>query len=205
MNSVLELEREYLVLLRHPETAWYSGVMLLGKSEIKKGVPTAYTDGLNCVYGEEFYSRLPRGARRFLIMHENLHKAFKHVPYYAQYWKEDARLANICADYIVNDIIKQTKDPDLFEDPVDPKPLYDPKFHGWTFTEIWNFFKRGGECDGNKKPGGKPQRGKGAPVPGTPGDQESKGGDTITIDGKAYGGEPMDEHGFGDIHKLDKK
>ena len=213
MNSVLELEREYLVLLRHPETAWYRGVMLLGKSEIKKGVQTAYTDGLNTVYGEEFYARQSRGARRFVIMHENLHKAFKHVPYFEQYWKQDARLANICADYIVNDIIKQVKDPDLFDDPVDPAPLYDPKFHGWSFNEIWNFFQKGKDKDkpedkpgdGKGKGGGQPSREKGTPVPGKPGDQESKGGDKITVDGKEYGGEPLDEHGFDAMQKMDEE
>ena len=181
-NLSTELEREYLTLMRHHEVAWYGSVMLLGKKVIDKNAPTAYTDGLNSHYGEAFFGRLTRGQRRYLILHEEFHKAYKHVQYYQQYFKINPKLTNIVADYIVNDLIESIQDKTLVERPTDPAPLYDPMFHGWSFMEIWNYLTQGQKPDEPNDPKqGKPQQGE---------DGE------ITIGDKTFGGETLDEHDF---------
>ena len=35
------VKRSHIALMKHPETALYSGVMLMGKSEVVDGIPTA--------------------------------------------------------------------------------------------------------------------------------------------------------------------
>jgi len=181
IDVATELKREYLFLLRHPETAWYGSVFLLGKNEIKKDIPTAATNGIDCFYGEEFFASLNRKERRFLVLHENFHKAYKHMPAYRDYFKQDPKLANICCDYQVNSLIMQLikRDPELASMP--DGGLYDPMFDGWSVPDIWRYLSKGRKRDGGDD---------GEPV---------KGGDGgITIKSKKFGGEPIDSHEFGE-------
>ena len=41
------IKKAHIALMKHPETALYSGVMMLGKSEVVDDCPTAKTDGFN--------------------------------------------------------------------------------------------------------------------------------------------------------------
>lgn len=46
---------------------------------------------------------------RFVIRHENLHKAFRHMATWDKnLWKQDARLANMACDYVINLMIYDT-------------------------------------------------------------------------------------------------
>ena len=44
------LKRAHVILMQHPETALYSGIMMMGESTVIEDCPTAYTDGLNKRY-----------------------------------------------------------------------------------------------------------------------------------------------------------
>ena len=64
--------------MRHPKFALLSGVIPMGKSEVREGVDTAYTDGKDKVYGAEFIAPLNRKQLRYVVLHENMHVALKH-------------------------------------------------------------------------------------------------------------------------------
>ena len=53
----VRLKRAHVALMKHPETALYSGVMLMGTSEVTDGTYTAYTDGVNKKYGRAFLEK----------------------------------------------------------------------------------------------------------------------------------------------------
>jgi predicted metal-dependent peptidase len=67
-----------LDVIMHPQYRSLGAVVLMGKTSIGD-CPTAYTDGLNVVYGENFISKLLDTEMRFLILHENMHKALRHM------------------------------------------------------------------------------------------------------------------------------
>ena len=71
------IKRAHIALMKHPETALYSGVMLMGTSEVTDGAYTAYTDGVNKKYGRAFLEKyvLSESKMRGLVLHENLHVA----------------------------------------------------------------------------------------------------------------------------------
>ena len=73
------LKKAHVALMKHPETALFSGVILMGKSTVTDDCPTAYTDGINKVYGRKFMEGLDDAELRALILHENLHVALKHI------------------------------------------------------------------------------------------------------------------------------
>ena len=106
LDQETRLKRSHIMLMKNKETSWYSGIMMMGKSEVSDAEFTAYTDGVNKKYSRPFMSKIKDDAKlRGLIMHENLHVALKHIQRCGDLFKENPKLANVSADFVVNDII----------------------------------------------------------------------------------------------------
>lgn len=147
MSQETRLKRNHIALMKHPETAWYSGIMMMGENEVIDKEVTAYTDGVNKRYGRKFMESIKDEAQlRGLIMHENLHVALKHIPRNKDIWKEDSKLANASADYVVNDIIENMKDKAHIKLP--NGALYHPMFHNWSVREVYTFLKKNAKGGG---------------------------------------------------------
>jgi predicted metal-dependent peptidase len=202
------IKRGHIALMKHPQTALYSGVMLMGTSAVEEGVPTAYTDGVNKKYGRKFLeSILSESKVRGLILHENLHVALKQVVFGRAMFMENRKMANLAADFVVNDIIVNIDgtiagtNERLVELP--DGAIYDPMFHDWSMREVYNYLKK--HCKkGGGGGGGQGGKGQGNPPPsgGTQSnDDDDDGddgmdGDTVTVNGKTYDISQADEHDF---------
>ena len=197
------IKRGHITLMKHPSTALYSGVMLMGTSSVEENVQTAYTDGINKKYGRKFLESITSEASvRGLILHENLHVALKHVVFGSAMFRENHKLANIAADFVVNDIIVSIDgtvagtSERLVALPTEGS-VYDPMFHDWSMREVYNYLKKhckggGGQGQGNPPPSGGKQSND-----GDGGDNEVYGDeDTITVNGKTYDISQSDEHDF---------
>jgi len=201
------IKRGHVALMKHPETALYSGVMLMGTTKVvDSGCPTAYTDGVNKVYGRAHLETIPNEAKlRGLILHENLHVALKHVSFGKGMFQENRNMANLAADFVVNDITENIKGcvagtneriVELYEN-----DIYDPMFHNWSMREVYNYLKK------HAKPKPKPQNGKPCDNPSNPADGDSNpqsGGkqdkeewESVEVNGKVYDLSNSDEHDFG--------
>jgi predicted metal-dependent peptidase len=201
------IKRGHVALMKHPETALYSGVMLMGTTKVvDEGCPTAYTDGVNKVYGRAHLETIPNEAKlRGLILHENLHVALKHVAFGKGMFQENRNMANLAADFVVNDITENIKGcvagtqeriVELYEN-----DIYDPMFHNWSMREVYNYLKK------HAKPKPKPQNGKPCDNPNNPADGDSNpqsGGkqdkeewESVEVNGKVYDLSNSDEHDFG--------
>lgn len=180
MSQETRIKRNHIALMKHPETAWYSGILMLGTSSVEEGSFTAYTDGVNKRYSRKFIDSIKDDSKlRGLIMHENLHVALKHIPRNKDLWKENAKLANASADYVVNDIIENFKDKKHIQLP--DGALYHPMFHDWSVREVFEFLKK------NAKGGG---QGKGKGGTGIDGD-----GDSGSSEGdEEFPTDTLDEH-----------
>lgn len=153
-EAVKKLEKATVDLLRHPETAAYAGVLVMGKTTVVDDIPTACTDGVNEKYGEAFLNKLMLPEVRGLKLHEGLHKVFKHTVRGLPYWKKNPKLANMAADYVVNDVIMNIKDKAFIKLP--DGGLYDPKFHGWSYPEIYRHLEKEEEQGGQGNGAGQP-------------------------------------------------
>lgn len=144
-KQTTRIKKAHVALMKHPQTALYSGVMLMGKSEVIEDAKfTAYTDGVNKKYGLAFLKTIDTNPKlRGLILHENLHVALKHIPRGVDMWKKDSRIANISADYVVNQIIKDIDgtvgggDERIVELP--DNAYQDDKFRNWSMREVFNY------------------------------------------------------------------
>lgn len=193
----IELKRAHITLMRAKPTAMYTGIMMMGKSEITDSPNiTAYTDGVNKLYGRKFFnSPMVKTAakKRGLVLHENLHVALKHVPRGKRMFKENPKLAGMAADFVVNDIIYNIKDTLANGERLVELPdggLYDPKFHNWSFPDVYEYLKQ--KCKQPKKP---PQGDGRCKNPSGDGTEPSGGKVEVEIEGKTYtSDEILDEH-----------
>ena len=129
------LEKIHVSLMRDKRTALFSGIMLMGKSEVVDDCPTAKTDGLNKFYGREFIEGLTDQELRALVWHENGHVALKHILRFKSLMeKGQGQLVNIACDYVVNDMIVSTKDESFVKLP--KGGLYESKYHDWSVNDI---------------------------------------------------------------------
>ena len=149
MNQETRLKKANLALMRHPETAMFSGIIMMGTSDVVDDCPTAYTDGVNKKYGRKFLSTLDDSEIRALVLHENLHVALKHVGRFGKKMKENAQLMNASADYVVNDVIVSLEDKTLCKLP--QGGLINEKYHNWSVNDVYKDLKKeqeeGGEPD----------------------------------------------------------
>ena len=139
-NEELRLKKAHIALMKHPETALYSGVMLMGSSSVESGKFTAYTDGINKKYCADFIRGLDDKTLRGLILHETLHVALKHIIRFRKEFKAEPQLINAAADFVVNDIIFTMNDNSFVGLP--DGALYDQMFHGWSVREVYDYLKK---------------------------------------------------------------
>jgi hypothetical protein len=95
------IKKGHIALMKHPETALWGGVMMMGSTEVVDEAITAYTDGINKKYGRTFLQTIcPTQAEvNGLILHENLHIGLRHHLHGADMFREDGDKANNCLLY----------------------------------------------------------------------------------------------------------
>ena len=199
------IKRGHITLMKHPQTALYSGVMLMGTTAVEEDVATAYTDGVNKKYGRAFLeSILSESKVRGLILHENLHVALKQVVFGRAMFIENRKMANLAADFVVNDIIacidgtvSNTRER-LVELP--DGAVYDAMFHDWSMREVFNYLKKHAKKDDDDSGG----QGKPSPSRGTQ-SNDGDGSSTVTVNDKTYDISNSDEHDFQEVSAEEAK
>jgi hypothetical protein len=201
------IKRAHITLMKCPQTALYGGVMLMGTTDVVVADITAYTDGVNKRYGVFFIEPLTDEELRGLILHENLHVALKQIPRGRDMWKKDAELANMAADFVVNDIIMNITGKTSSGEAIVKLPaggLFDPMFHNWSHRQVFDYLYE--ECEGGKKPpeDGDPcddgDEGNGPSGGGTPSKKPRK----VKVNGKDYStDDTLDEHDTSGVDGLD--
>ena len=96
------IQKDHVALMKDPKYCLYSGIIMIGRTEVKDDVQTACTDGRNTFYGREYMAKLASSKRKGVILHENLHKAFRHTTVWRHLFKENPTIANMACDYVIN-------------------------------------------------------------------------------------------------------
>jgi len=117
-----------------------AGVLMIGERTIDDTVPTACTNGRDERYGRAFVDSMGDAEFRFLMLHENYHKLYKHLTTWDFLHKVDTRLANESCDYVINLRISD-ENKDGFA--VMPKcGLIDERFRGMDTLQVFNILKQ---------------------------------------------------------------
>lgn len=132
------IQKDHVALMKDPKYCLYSGIIMIGKTEVRDDVPTACTDGRNTYYGREYVGKLASNKRKGVILHENLHKAFRHTTVWKHLFKENATLANMACDYVINLMIM---DGDNNFVSLPEGALLDPKYKGMDAGTVYRMLK----------------------------------------------------------------
>lgn len=137
LSAMQKVQRAHVWLMKHPKYCLYSGIFMLGKTEVDDSVPTACTNGRDKFYGESFINKLSEAEIRALVLHENLHVAFRHLSTWKHLYTKHPTLANMACDYVINLMIY---DSDVTGRDVRlPKEgLLDEKYRGWDSQRVFN-------------------------------------------------------------------
>ena len=154
LTAEQRVQKAHVWLMKHPKYCLYSGVLMIGKTEVKdEGCPTAYTDGRNTAYGRKFVDKLSESDLKGLILHENLHKAFRHTTVWKHLYKEQAKLANMACDYVINLMIADADD-GAGEVTLPEGRLLDEKYRGMDAGTVYRMLKEDAESGGGGGEGG---------------------------------------------------
>lgn len=102
LSAEQRVQKAHVALMNDPNYCLYSGVFMLGATKVEDDVPTAYTNGHDTIYGRKFVDGMSDAELRGLILHENLHKAFRHLTVWENLYKKNPQLANMACDFVIN-------------------------------------------------------------------------------------------------------
>ena len=133
-------------IMANPKYIALAGVLMIGERTVRDDIPTACTNGRDEMYGREFVEGLSDAELRFLVLHENYHKLYRHLTTWRHLYKENPPVANQACDYVIN--LKISDDnKDGFA--VMPKAgLLSDTFEGMDSAQVYNTLKQDQDEDG---------------------------------------------------------
>jgi len=204
MNLTAEqrIEKAHVKLMQSQRFCLFSGVFMVGKVEVSDSCKTASTNGRDVRYGREFVEQLNDKQLAFLVVHEAMHKAYRHLTVWADIAKKDRALANMAMDYVIN---LQIRDSDPYEEEVAmPRDsqgklmgLIDPKYRGMDTMQVYLALKQEqqqSEGGGNGQEGGESE--------GQNDAQSSGRGQQSGQSGGQEGGGGLDDHDWEGAQEL---
>jgi predicted metal-dependent peptidase len=96
------ITRAHISLMQDKRTLAYAGLLMIGKVDVSDYIPTAATNGRDVIYGRDFVDSLTDQEVRGLVLHENKHKMYQHLFVWRKLYEDDAELANMACDYVIN-------------------------------------------------------------------------------------------------------
>lgn len=144
MNVADRIKKAHIAIMQHKKFCAYSGILACGKVTVSEDVPSAATDGWNVIYNPKFVEEhMPSDPElRFLVLHEATHKAYRHMVTWRALHEENARLANVAADFFVNLTLQDTDDGEGFVKMPKIGIPPEPKYRGWSVAMIYADLKK---------------------------------------------------------------
>ena len=165
LKAEQRIELVHVSLMRNPQFALFAGLFMVGKTGVSETLPTARTNGRDAEYGRSFVDSLSDKELAFLVMHENMHKCYRHLTTWKGLHDLDHDLANRACDHVIN---IQLYDMDSGEstlvhprDPATGKPMgwFDERFRGMDSKQVFDILREeqeeggeGGDEDGGDNP-----------------------------------------------------
>lgn len=146
LTAEQRIERTHVQLMRDPDFCLFSGVFMVGKVEVSELIPTAATNGKDVIYGRAFVDSLDDKELAFLVLHEAMHKAYRHLFVWQKLAKENPALANMAMDYVINQQLVDYNKPDVIQPPRDKQGkvmgCLDEKYRGMDTKQVFDILKQ---------------------------------------------------------------
>jgi predicted metal-dependent peptidase len=130
--------------MRDKKFAFFAGLFMVGKTTITETPITARTNGRDAEYGRVFVDMLTDKELAFLVLHENMHKCYRHLTTWRALYEQDRRIANQACDYVINiqlhdmdmnqSMIAMPRDKETHK----PIGLIDERFRGMDTKQVFD-------------------------------------------------------------------
>lgn len=189
LSAERRLELVHVSLMRDQKFAFFAGLFMVGKTSVVDLPITAATNGRDAMYGRAFVDGLTDKELAFLVLHENMHKCYRHLTTWRALYERDRKLANQACDYVINiQLLDMDPEHTMIKMPMDkatrkPIGLIDVRFRGMDTKQVFDILSKEQEEDKDTGDGGG----------GETGDGEQTDGMSESSDGGS-GGAGMDDH-----------
>ena len=161
LKAEQRIELVHVSLMRNPQFALFAGLFMVGRTSVSDLVPTARTNGRDAEYGRGFVDSLSDKELAFLVMHENMHKCYRHLTTWKALHEVDHHLANMACDHVINiQLYDMDQSESVLSHPRDPKTgkyqgCFDERFRGMDAKQVFDILRaeqpepppRGKPCD----------------------------------------------------------
>ena len=163
LTAEQRIELVHVSLMRDKMFALFAGLFMVGKTSVSDTVSTARTNGRDAEYGRAFVDSLTDKELAFLVMHENMHKCYRHLTTWKSLHDIDHDLANRACDHVINlQLFDMDQLESMISHPRDPKTgkyqgCFDTRFRGMDARQVFDILRQeqeeggggGGDEDGD--------------------------------------------------------
>ena len=143
------LKKVKISLMRNSKFALWSGILMVGKTYVRDDIETACTNGRDEIYGSKFIKELDDKELAFVVLHEALHKAYRHLFIWRKLAEEDRELTNAACDYVINlQLVELDPNQDVIAIPMKDGKVYglvDKKYKGMNTKQVFDALKAEGK------------------------------------------------------------
>jgi len=183
------LKKIKISIMRNPKFAFWGSIMMIGKTSVSATCPSAYTNGRDEVYGAKFMDELDDKELAFVVLHENMHKAYRHLFTWKKLWDINKGLANAACDYVINIQLKDLDPQEKFiAMPTKDGKVYglvDEKYRGLNAKQVFDMLREEGK-GGDNGEGGDGEGGDGEGGDGGFDEHDWEGAQELTVEEKKH-------------------
>ena len=143
------LKKVKIALMRNSKFALWSGILMVGKTYVRDDIPSACTNGRDEIYGSKFIKELDDKELAFVVLHEALHKAYRHLFTWRKLAEEDRELTNAACDYVINlQLVELDPNQEVIAMPMKDGKVYglmDKKYKGMNTKQVFDALKQEGK------------------------------------------------------------
>jgi predicted metal-dependent peptidase len=143
------LKKVKIALMRNSKFALWSGILMVGKTYVRDDIDSACTNGRDEIYGSKFIKELDDKELAFVVLHEALHKAYRHLFTWRKLAEEDRELTNAACDYVINlQLVELDPNQEVIAMPMKDGKVYglmDKKYKGMNTKQVFDALKEEGK------------------------------------------------------------
>ena len=154
------LTRARFHLSTHKTFAAFGPLMLQVPTVFDSKIPTACAEKWRIRINPEFFMQFTPEQGAFILLHEVLHVAFRHLTMYKHLSKENPSLANVAMDYVINTMLVDLQagsDKKVIAFPMlDGQPCgipHEPRFRGWSTEQVYRELLKEAQANDNSGQG----------------------------------------------------
>lgn len=166
LTAEQRLQKAVVKIMDCPKYYALSCVLMIGDRKIiddpleKGGCTTACTNGRDEWYVRAFVDSLNDKELRFLILHENYHKLYRHLVTWKHLVKKNPDKANIAMDMVINNkIVDDNEDGFATMTGELRRGFINPRYRGWDTAKVFHDLPDTPEDDGRGQGQGEGQKG----------------------------------------------